>query len=175
MTRGFRKPMPSQDVLKSMFIYEPETGVLVWKNPERKRSPTFGFTSEEGYILGTIDRVQYFAHRLIWKLTYGEDPDCVDHINGDRADNRLENLRNVNSLVNARNRIRHKNNATGTMGVVFEPNKGQWKRELPGKWRARIGVEGKKLCLGEFITKQEAEAARQAAERVLNFTVRYEL
>lgn len=84
----------------------------------------------------------------------------VDHINGDRMDNRKTNLRWVTNQVNQINRKRlNRNNATGVRGVSYAP------RLSPNKpWRAQITVDRQNKHLGLFATREEAEAARRAAE-----------
>jgi hypothetical protein len=90
-------------------------------------------------------------------LSNGEWPNGqVDHINGDRSDNRICNLRIVDSQQNCRNQKLRKTNATGTMGVYFH--------KLTGKWTAQIMQSGKRIHLGLFDTKEGAISARKLAE-----------
>ncbi len=132
------KPLPSQEVLRQLLDYNPDTGALTWrergpewftaKSPARRASlcrlwnqryagtPAFTCISE-GYMTGSVNKANYKAHRVAWKLTHGTDPDQIDHINGVRTDNRLENLRDVTLAENTRNRRRPTNNKSGMIGV----------------------------------------------------------
>lgn len=173
------KPLPSQEVLRQLLDYDPETGVLRWKErgPEwfaniggktaehhRKRWNTcfagreaLSHVNEQGYRQGHILGRLYRAHRVIWKVAHGVDADEIDHMNGDRSDNRLRNLRNVPRVGNMRNRSRNANNKTGVTGVC--------RHKVTGKWAAKVG----NAQLGTFDTFEEAVAARKAAERNLGY------
>jgi len=107
-----------------------------------------------GYLKGTIDGVYYLAHRVIWKIVTGEDPDEIDHIDGDRLNNALVNLRNVSRSENAKNLPMQTSNTSGIVGVY---QKGK-------SWAAHIGAGGTTLHLGTFETRREAIAARKAAD-----------
>ncbi len=101
-------------------------------------------------------------HHIIWRLMTGKKvPDHlqVDHINGDRKDNRPNNLRLVSSRENSRNQKRHKTNTTGYPGVDIKK----------GKYRARITYDGKQVHLGYFITAEEAHEAWLVAKEDLGF------
>ncbi len=98
------RPLPSQDVLKSAFIYDEQTGFL------------FG-----GF--------GYSGHRIIWKLIHGVDPDTIDHINGCRHDNRLCNLRNVSRDVNRLNRLPTKDRIL-PKGVCLRPESGRFRARV---------------------------------------------
>src|SRR6056297_1350980 len=134
-------PVPEQDYLMKIFSYESSTGNLIW-NYRPDRLPVWnkswsgkiaGSRSNSGYINVGIDGKLYRAHRVIWKLLYGTDPDSIDHINGDVSDNRIENLRDVNHQDNHKNRFKYKTNKSGVTGVMFN--------KRAGKWIARIGVD----------------------------------
>lgn len=101
---------------------------------------------------------------LIWAMVHGHWPDIVDHRNGRRADNRLKNLRNVDQLTNQRNQKRHRSNTSGVTGVHLAKHRGDW--------LAYIRVEGRQLHLGFFKNKDDAIAARKAAELKHGFTGR---
>lgn len=95
-------------------------------------------------------------HRLAWFLHYGEWPTCqVDHINGDRHDNRISNLRLASSSENQRNRKRPKNNTSGYKGVSWI--------EHYQMWQATIKFDGKNKYLGRFDTPEEASDAYNKA------------
>lgn len=175
-------PLPDQARLQRLFDYDPKTGELVWKPrdpaeftlgssypPERaancwnaKNAGKRAFTSidPQGYHFGAIDKINYKAARLIWKMQTGQDPDTIDHLNGIRTDNRWVNLRNGSSLDNQRNLSLAKNNTSGRVGV----RQNRW-----GSWRAEIQVLTRRICLGSFATFEEACAARAAAEKHYGF------
>lgn len=105
-----------------------------------------------------IDNKRYFASRIIYFMTHGEDPYPleVDHVNQDSRDNRIENLRLGDRKIQNQNRGINKNNKSGVKGVS--------KHEC-GKWVACIQVENKRKHLGYFTTLKEAAEARNAAVR----------
>lgn len=94
-------------------------------------------------------------HRLVMRVT---DPNIhVDHINGDKLDNRKSNLRLCNRKQNLQNRTKQSNNQSGYKGVVFDKSR--------GRWRAEIGYNGKRKHLGRFDAAEDAyEAYCKAAE-----------
>jgi hypothetical protein len=113
-----------------------------------------------GYQLVCVDGHKYPAHRLAWLIAHGVWPDGqIDHINGNRADNRLENLRDVPRAINAQNQRRApKNSASGFLGVSRHNN----------RWRARITIDKRTVRLGTFDTPHQAYAAYLSAKRQLH-------
>lgn len=164
--------IPSREYLNSVLIYTPETGELVWRRREwidkRGRRKAFkfggkpaGHLRDDGkYVIG-VGRSLHLSHRVIWKMVHGEDPDCVDHINGDCSDNRLENLRNVSQAENNKNIARRSDNTSGVGGVSYRADRRAWRAYLKGK------------TIGSFKTKQEAIEARLNAQRKAGFTERH--
>lgn len=166
------KALPSQEVLRQLLRYEPETGKLFWRErpTELFESPriakrwnsiyagTEAFTTlhATGYVEGRIFGLRYKAHRVIWKLVYGTDPYEIDHINGQRAFNALANLREVNRQENSRNRALCSTNTSGVTGVFFHT--------AASKWVAKIGVGFDHVHLGTFDKFDDAVAARRTAE-----------
>jgi hypothetical protein len=112
----------------------------------------------EGYSYVTIDLRPCKAHRLAWLLHYGVMPaEYIDHINGDKLDNRIANLRLCTNAENMRNRAAPRSNSSGYKGVYFEA--------YTKRWKAQITVGGRNTNLGRFPTAEEAHAAyRRAAE-----------
>lgn len=92
--------LPEQSYLNEILFYDSSTGFLYWKNGKRKGNRAFGSFQSTGYYFGSLDGKKYLAHRIIWKMVYGEEPIVVDHINNVKSDNRLENLRNVTQQFN---------------------------------------------------------------------------
>jgi len=114
----------------------------------------------EGYRVGRILGCSYFAHRIIWALEFGNvEVGEIDHINGNRDDNRTVNLRLVSRHENRGNVKRPITNRSGTVGVA---QKGL-------SWEAKIQRSGKQTYLGRFPTQEEAGAVRKAAETQLGF------
>lgn len=102
-----RTELPSQDVLNEMFNYDAETGKLYISDNayiHAHRGKEAGTISRNGYLRVSVTingkRTQYMAHRVIWKMLTGEDPDTIDHINFDRLDNRICNLRDGTQAQN---------------------------------------------------------------------------
>lgn len=89
-------------------------------------------------------------------MTIGEWPEFVDHINGDRTDNKIENLRSCSRLENSVNRAVASHNKSGVLGVHYDKSR--------GKWAAEIKVNKKKVYLGRFDSIDEAKTARKIAE-----------
>lgn len=169
-----KRELPTPEELRQLLRYEPETGKLYWlERPlemfsDERHCKTWNkrFAGKQalktdrgqGYYGGAINWRSVFAHRVIWALVYGEWPNGeIDHINGQRDDNRLVNLRNVSKTENMRNAFRSKNNTSGRTGVSW------YKRT--SKWIAYIGVGGKRhIVLGYYKRFEDAVAARERAE-----------
>ncbi len=163
------KSLPSPDTLRKLLRYEPETGKLFWR-PRGKPKFDSRFEGKEaftagngaGYRHGSIHNRRYLAHRVIFAIQSGEwPPHDIDHINGDRGDNRWLNLRAVNRRANSRNQRRRRTNTSGLMGVG-------WFKPI-SKWRAYITIDSKHVGLGYFEHKFDAILARLISERDLGF------
>lgn len=151
------KKLPSQSELKEYFRYDSESGKLYWAK-KTGRGTRLGHevgNIADGYRQTSFKKNKLLVHRIIWKLVYGTDPSELDHINGDRADNRIENLRSIDRSKNTRNKKLWSKNSTGQYGVVKHSQVG---------WIAQIGVNGETKYLGWYKTKKEAIEARKAAE-----------
>jgi hypothetical protein len=149
--------------IKKYLRYDAETGKIFWKlNKGASKAGNEAGWEDRFYHRITINRKTYHAHRIAWLLTYGSWPvDQIDHINGNGLDNRLENLRAVSSIENLRNQKIPKNNTSGTIGVSFDKRKQYY--------LASIMINGKSKNLGYFKNKEEAIAARAAANIKYNF------
>jgi hypothetical protein len=111
--------------LKESFSYNFSTGVFTRLNRKNSHGSLDGY----GYLILKIKRKQYKAHRMAWLYHYGEMPALnIDHINGDRLDNRIENLRSVSQLINNRNQTVKINTDTGYKGVYIDKTKGLKKK-----------------------------------------------
>lgn len=148
-----RKPTLTAERLRELVVYR--DGELFWRNPAgRMKREALGAPAGHGRRLQTpIDGTAHYIHRLIWLYHHGRWPsEQIDHINGDKLDNRIENLREVTNGENAQNRrIR---------GVTLE------RRKAERPWRARIMVNGRSISLGYFDTEQEALDEYQRAKLV---------
>ena len=151
---------PSQERLRELFDYDPNQGLLIRKGKCRGAARR-GINISNSYRRTTINYVQYQHHRLVW-IWHNDDPGqiFVDHINRDRNDDRIENLRLANDCENNRSRGMQKNNTSGYKGVFFEKS--------VGRWKAGICLNGKSKHLGIFPTKEEAAACYQKAATELH-------
>lgn len=114
-----------------------------------------GNIDKQGYFTIKIDQRRYLVHRLVWLWKFGRWPEHeLDHINSNRSDNRIENLRECRHAENQRNMRRHRDNRTGFKGVS---------RASANRWHASIYVDGNGVSLGLFRTPEEAHAAYVAA------------
>jgi len=151
------------DVFKQLLNYDPETGLLTWKEPQKNGSmpagSVAGSVAYTGYVKVQIKRKMYMAHRIAWLLTHGEWPSgFLDHIDNCRSNNRIANLRVVNAAQNSRNALMSSANTSGYKGVT-------WSKKSQ-KWQASVKVQGRSNHVGLFGTKElAAEAAQNARNR----------
>ena len=111
--------MLTQAKLKEVIEYDPNTGEFLWLGRERfgSRGDSPRGTSAKGYHRFQVRGKKYMAHRLAWLYVYGEWPSQIDHINQDKKDNRIKNLREVTTSENCQNRPLRADNLTGHKGV----------------------------------------------------------
>ena len=114
-----------------------------------------------GYPTGCVLGEKRYAHRVIWAMVHGEWPDHIDHINHNKSDNRISNLRSVTHQENHMNRSIGKSNTSGHVGVVWH--------KKSNKWGAKIVVNGKSKHLGLFTDISDAIAVRAAANIEYNY------
>lgn len=149
--------MITQNELKKLLKYDPETGIFTWILHKKKENQgrVAGSLCNE-YIEIYINGRNYYAHRLAWLYIYGEFPNKhIDHFDCDRGNNKIINLRLATPIQNGGNVKKKKNNTSGFKGVSwFSPR---------GKWRAQIETNGKQKHLGYFTDINLASAAYQAA------------
>ena len=154
----------TQDELKELFSYCPNTGLFTRVKVPIKNQTLVGDIAtpqKDGYIHIGINNKTYLGHRLAWMYVYGYTPLSIDHINQDRSDNRISNLREVSQSVNTKNQPRRKNN-TLFNGVYKNKQRG-------GKYKAHIRVSGKLIHLGYFNVLKDAINARIHANRLYGF------
>jgi len=132
--------------------YFPETGIFIWKKsptPRIKVGDGCGSSHGCGYITITVMQKSYLAHRLAWFLTYGEWPiNDIDHIDGDRKNNKITNLRGATRQENLRNTGSRKNKTSNYKGVSWDKTR--------CKWVAYIKFNGKVKNLGRFNNEEDA-------------------
>ena len=147
------------ETLRNAVSYDEETGLFKWSKPRCKVQvgDALGYKRKDGYIHMKFNGVSILGHVLAWFYVHGKPPDGeIDHINHDRSDNRISNLRDVPAKENAKNRKRYANNRTGHTGVFFD--------KACGKYKANINVDGKLKHLGTFTGIAHAITARRWAE-----------
>lgn len=158
---GARASRPDIVRLRECFNYDANSGVLTWKISPRVCTPPgtiAGAKNDQGYIVVNTDKHPLRVHRIAWALHYGEDVARgfeIDHINGNRSDNRICNLRLATRGENNQNSKIRANNKTGVKGVHL--------RKDTGKYSASICVNGEVTNLGSYATLEEASAARGRA------------
>jgi hypothetical protein len=170
------RQLPSPEELRQLLRYEPETGELIWlerpesafkskraqaiSNTHRCGKTAFTTVTDTGYKMAYVDGVSLYAHRVIWAITTGSWPENdVDHINGDRTDNRLVNLRAATRAQNLRNTAKRADNSSGHKGVHW----GKARR----RWIAEIMCDGKRRQLGRFVNIEDAVSAYDQAAKEL--------
>lgn len=162
---------PTIAELRGLIAYEAETGRLTWRvraidtfssksaadswNTRYAGRPALATENGKGHLKGSIYDRQYFAHRVAWAIHYGFWPSQIDHINGDRADNRICNLREATTRQNSRNR-----KAGGESKFLGVSRSANGKR-----WRAYIHLAGRTVALGTFDREEDAARAYDAAAR----------
>jgi hypothetical protein len=161
---------PSLELINSTLSYDPNSGVLTWKRrplkffKDARACNTWNAiypgrvagTLTRGYIRINVSLVFYDAHRLGWLIMYGEWPEEIDHINGIRTDNRIENLRKATRAQNCQNLSIRKSNTSGFIGASWNKKK--------KKWSSSIMVNYKNKFLGYYETAQDAHRAYLAGK-----------
>ena len=126
-----------------------------------------GLTGAKGdkYLATSINNKMTHVHRIVFMLHHGFIPNYIDHIDGNRLNNKIENLRSVTSSENAKNRKANSNNTSGYTGVF-------WCKKS-NKWGAAITSNRKRIYLGLYENKDDAIAKRVEAEKDNGFTSRH--
>lgn len=171
----------NQALLSELLDYDPSTGKLFWKERDEKyfsslracRSWNGKYANKEamtanhstGYLSGTIFGTSYLAHRVIWILCYGYEPQIIDHNDGDKKNNRIANLQDVSCEESMKNLPRAKNNKSSVTGV-------HWNKAT-SKWAVQIKVNKRSIHLGYFNTLEEATKVRKSAEQQHSFNLNH--
>tara|TARA_R110001632_G_scaffold194731_1_gene316180 strand:+ start:270 stop:815 length:546 start_codon:yes stop_codon:yes gene_type:complete len=155
--------LPYYERAKEVLNYNEQTGIFVRFIKSRNTYEEAGVINGSGYRQISIsvngNRKILRAHRLAWFMAYGELPNIIDHIDHNKLNNRISNLRSCTHQQNKFNQGKYSNNTSGFKGVSFrKPNK---------KWMAQIAQDGKIIYLGSFNCPQEASRAYEAKAREL--------
>lgn len=140
-------------------------GDLFWTITKGRKTKghLVGTVTQGGYRITTIKGKPIYVHRLVWEMSHGAIPSdlFIDHIDGNKLNNRIENLRLVSPQDNVKNTKVHKHNSSGVMGV------GWYKSQK--KWRAYINLQQTQIHLGFFSKQSDAIKARKLAEKKYKF------
>jgi hypothetical protein len=169
MVRREAHCIPAPELLRELLDYFPETGKLLWKKPLSNRvqpGKEAGACDGQGYrvlmVRGYITRV----HRAIWAHYYGAWPTgFIDHVNGNRADNRISNLRDVSNAENLQNNYQPQANSTTNL-------RGVWLDKRRGLFVAELSANRRRHRLGYFKTAEEAHQAYLGAKLLYHSTGR---
>jgi hypothetical protein len=160
------------DRLAEIIDYDPISGVMRWKRKEgddwqsmiwntKNPGKSIGFPDKDGYLqikIKVLGKNRHLKlHRVAWLIFYGQWPSgCIDHIDHNKTNNAIANLRSVDRASNQRNLPLRRNSSSGYTGVSWHKGK--------KAWRARITVGGKELMLGYFDCAKAASAVVQVAK-----------
>lgn len=172
--------MVDQAYLAQFLSYDPGSGLLTWKERPRDMfsterdqrawnarfagKPALNAINNLGYRVGLLAGVRLAAHRVAWIMATGQEPTVVDHINGDRSDNRQCNLQDGTQRQNMRNKRMSRGNRSGVTGVYWNA--------AEGKWRAQIRSDGIYRSKG-FADLAEAARWRSEAQGAHGFSKRH--
>ena len=151
-----RKPLTAER-LRELLHYDPETGAWTWVKPRNRINPgdRAGWYNFYGYLRIRIDGWKYVASRLAFLYVLGRWPEAeIDHKDGNRLNNRWDNLREASHNENMWNMKRRRDNASGFKGVTWDKHR--------RKWTAHIKIDGRHIRLGLFRTPEAAHEAYKA-------------
>jgi hypothetical protein len=147
--------MSLKDKCFEKLSYDQETGIFTWNYDGTrgvKAGDIAGYKMPDGYIMLSVGGRKIVAHRVAWLFVYGEFPEGnLDHINRNKADNRIANLRNATYEQNAQNREKNCRNTSGYKGVTWH------KRDQ--RWQAAITIKRKVIHLGYYQNPLDAYSA----------------
>jgi hypothetical protein len=154
--------------------YDPSTGRLIWKkrklagmlanimfNKRFARKPAGYISSTTGYRMITVEYEEFTEHQLVWFYHHGTWPIEIDHENGKRSGNKIEDIRNVSHQENNKNKKINRRNESGVNGVRWDKSR--------GKWIVQIGVNGKTKTIGRYDNINDAIKARKEADKLYGF------
>ncbi len=147
-----------------LFEYNPTTGELIRRVTMSSRAQAGDVAGNDcghGYLKVSVNYKQHYVHRVIWLMVHGEWPGEIDHIDHDRGNNKLSNLRVVSRLENSRNSSMKSTNKSGVNGV-------SWAKKA-NKWHATIWDKGKMFHLGYFGNLADAAQVRYDAEQIFGY------
>ena len=154
--------MITQERLHGMFEYKDGNLYRKISLGRTKAGDKVGFVNDKGYVAVNIDKECIALHRIIWMIQYGQMPTLIDHIDGNRQNNRIENLRLADRCGNAQNKRMHRNNTSGVKGVY-------WHKKA-NKWKAQIACKNKHYNLGLYDALSEADEVVSLAREMLHGT-----
>lgn len=168
---------PSTEILKVLLVPDFGSGRIFYRprpiemfpserifrswNSRFSGAEAFNTLNTKGYFYGRLLEQRYLRHRVIWKMAHGNDPDEIDHINRNPADNRIENLRASTRSENNINRRMSKYNTSGHVGIYQQNDAHGF------SWVSQIKRNGNAVHLGRFQSIEEAVAARMGAEAAI--------
>lgn len=168
------KPNITPEHLRQLIRYDADTGKMFWRwrNGDNRQTLSWNnrFAGKEaitanqgnGYLSGNVNNKTYLAHRLAFCIHHGYWPKGhIDHINGQRTDNRISNLRDVSPSQNQKNRKLSCNNKSGVTGVHYD--------KPSGNWVASINTPNGRSKLGTFAFFEDAVSSRRSAEREFGY------
>ena len=158
--KDYFKPLPELNALMDLFVLDKSNGLLKWKKLGRGKKPGWLKPQSTGYITVRINGVLYAAHRILYKIYTGNDPGkyVVDHIDGDKSNNKPENLRLADRSENGANRTKlERRNTTGAHGVSV--------CGTTGKYKVRCVYKGQEYWGGRYKRLDEAENASRELRR----------
>jgi hypothetical protein len=148
---------------RSVFTYDHERGLLIRTTTGQPAGVKFSASKPTHKAYGYVKHggKEYAVHRVIWAVVYGAWPETsLDHIDHDKRNNRVENLRLAEAGDNQRNLSRYKNNTSGRTGV---------QQLVSGRFQVRIGYKKRRISLGTYDTLEEAVAVHESALAALGF------
>lgn len=151
------------EYVRTAYNYDQETGLFTHKEKRSfKEGTPARCVNRLGYVVLNIKKKIYLAHRIAWLYTHGKWPTYyIDHINGDKSDNRMRNLRDIPKALNHQNqRKAQSNSSTGLLGVSFSQRRSHY--------IAQIALNGRRIYIGSYATKAEAHTAYIAKKRELH-------
>lgn len=158
------KPLLTIERARELLAYDPQTGILTWRIAigSAVKGAAAGRKNRDGYLQIGLARRTYSVHRLAWFLAYGSWPSAlIDHKNGVRSDNRLDNLRLATKSLNGQNkRVAMRHGKSGFLGVT-------WHKGV-SRWQAQIALNGVSHYLGLFDSAEAAHAAYLTKKREMH-------